>query len=64
MGFNQNYKQFKKSFGKNLHRLGTSQLTCIANHLSGFYKIQVFTERYFGIDCYITRTHENGSLTF
>ena len=34
-------------FSKNLFHIETSQLICIANQITDFYMIQVFTERYF-----------------
>ena len=37
-------------FTKNLYHIETSQFICIANKLSGFYILRVFTERYFGTD--------------
>ena len=33
-------------FSKNLHRVETNQLICIANQLAGFYMIQAFTESF------------------
>ena len=37
-------------FSKNSYHMETSQLICLANRMTGFYMIQVFTERYFRTD--------------
>ena len=37
-------------FTKKLYHIETSQFICIANELSDFYILRVFTERYFGTD--------------
>ena len=37
-------------FTKNLYHIEASQFICIAYHLTGFYVLQVFTERYFRTD--------------
>ena len=35
------------NFSQNLFHIETSELSCIANRMTGFYMIQVLTERYF-----------------
>ena len=40
----------KKSFSKTSSHLESSPLLCIANQLTRFCMIQMFTERYFGTD--------------
>ena len=37
-------------FTKNLYHIETNQFICIADQLSGFYILRLFTERYFGTD--------------
>ena len=35
----------ERPFSKNLYHIETSQLTCIANQMTGSYKMQPFTDR-------------------